>query len=292
MKLSRVRGMWPLRERVVVVTGASSGIGRATALAAARAGAQVVISARREHRLQELAAEIRRLGAHAHVFPLDFSDHAAATYLVEATVVRLNRIDVLVNNAGYGLYARIEDAHPDDNERLFAVNVLSPLAAMRAAIAHMRKQREGHIVNVASLAAAWGTPQMGAYAATKAALIRATEAARVELRGSGVRASVVSPGPVRTEFLQAAEIRGNELLWFAGRYGPFAVTPEYVAQVILRCVRTGAADVTIPWYGRLAFALAPAAPGLTDRVIGLVVQLRRGGRRLDAREDRLRPLHP
>jgi short-subunit dehydrogenase len=266
--------MWPLHERVVVVTGASSGIGRATALAAARAGAQVVISARREHRLQELAAEIRRLGTHAHIFPLDFSDHAAATYLVEATVVRLNRIDVLVNNAGYGLYARLEDAHPDDNERLFAVNVLSPLAAMRAVIPHMRKQREGHIVNVASMAAAHGVPGMGAYAATKAALVRVTEAARVELRGSGVRASVVSPGPVRTEFLQAAVQRGDAAQWFAGQYGWLAVSPEYVAHVILRCVRNGAADVTIPWYGRLGFVLAPVAPALADAVVGWVTRRR------------------
>jgi short-subunit dehydrogenase len=282
------RAMWPLKERVVVVTGASSGIGRATALAAARAGAQVVIAARREHRLQELAAEIRRLGSHAHIFPLDFSDHAAATYLVEATVVRLNRIDVLVNNAGYGLYARIEDAHPDDNERLFAVNVLSPLAAMRAAVLHMRRQGGGHIVNVASLAAARGVPQMGAYGATKAALVRATESLRVELRGSGVRASVVNPGPVRTEFFEAAEFRGAKP-WFGQIGGPFAVSAEYVADVILRCVRTGAADVSIPWYGRLGFVLAPLWPRGSDVAIGLATALRRRGN-LDAGKDRLRSL--
>src|SRR5919202_3431969 len=152
--------MWPLKERVVVVTGASSGIGRATALAAARAGAHVVIAARRRERLHQLAADIRRLGAIAHVFPVDLADHAGATWLVGGTVARLGRIDVLVNNAGYGLYSRIEDGHPDDFERLFAVNVLSPLAAMRAAIYHMRRQREGHIVNVASLAAARAAPQM------------------------------------------------------------------------------------------------------------------------------------
>jgi short-subunit dehydrogenase len=263
--------MWPLRERVVVITGASSGIGWATALAVARHGAHVVIAARREHRLHELAAEIRRLGSAAHVFPVDLSDHAAATWLVGATVVRLGRIDVLVNNAGYGLYARAEDAHPDDVERLFAVNVLSPLAAMRAAIPTMRKQGEGHIVNVASLAAARGVPQLGAYAATKAALIRATEAVRVELRGSGVRASVVSPGPVVTEFGTAAEVRGAPP-WFRGVSERFAVTPERVAVAILRCVRTGAPDVTVPRYGRLEFLLAPLAPGLADAVIGLLAR--------------------
>jgi hypothetical protein len=285
-------GMWPLKERVVVVTGASSGIGRATALAAARAGAQVVISARREHRLQELAAEIRRLGTHAHIFPLDFSDHAAATYLITASIVRLNRIDVLVNNAGYGLYLRIEDAHPDDYERLFAVNVLSPLAAMRAVVPHMRKQGEGHIVNVASLAAARGVAGMGAYSATKAALVRATEALRVELHGSGVRASVVSPGPVRTEFFAAAEERGGAKSWFRRAGDPFAVTSEHVADVIMRCVRTGAADVTIPWYGRLGFALAAALPNVSDWPLWVIGPTGPLGRRyLNARKDRLRALH-
>jgi hypothetical protein len=258
--------MWPLRERVVVVTGASSGIGRATALAAARAGAQVVLAARRETRLHQVAAEIRRLGAVAHVFPLDLSDHAAATYLVDATIVRCRRLDVLINNAGYGLYARIEDAHPDDFERIFAVNVLSPLAAMRAAVLHMRRQGEGHIVNVASLAAARGLPGMGVYCATKAALVSATEALRAELHGSGVRASVVSPGPVHTEFQDVAEVRGARP-WFAGRLTRFTVSPDYVASVILRAVRTGAADVTIPWYGRLEFVLAPLVPGLVDRLL-------------------------
>jgi short-subunit dehydrogenase len=259
--------MWPLHERVVVVTGASSGIGRATALAAARAGAQVVICARREGELHRLAGEIRRLGTHAHVFPLDLSEHAMATYLVTATIVRLGRIDVLVNNAGYALYARIEDGHPDDYERLFAVNVLSPLAAMRAAIPHMRQQGEGHIVNVASLAAARGIPQLGAYCAAKAALVRATEAVRVELRGSGVRASVVSPGPVRgTEFGRAAQVSGRPP-WFKDRFSRWGVSAEDVAEVIMRCVRSGAGDVTIPWYGRLEFALAPLAPALADWVL-------------------------
>ena len=103
--------MWPLHERVVVVTGASSGIGRATALAAARAGAQVAIAARRQSRLHELAADIRRLGAVAHVFPVDLADHAAATWLVSAVVVRTGRIYVLVNIAGYGLVGVIEDGH-------------------------------------------------------------------------------------------------------------------------------------------------------------------------------------
>ena len=262
--------MWPLHDRVVVVTGASSGVGRATALAAAREGAQVVVAARRRERLHQVAADIRRLGSVAHVFPADLADHAAATWLVGATIVRLGRIDVLVNNAGYALYARIEDGHPDDFERIFAVNVLSPLAAMRAAIPQMRKQGEGHIVNVASLAAARGLPALGAYCATKAALVSATEAARVELAGSGVGASVISVGPVRTEFVEAAEVRGARPR-FAGRYRRGALAPEQVAQAILRCVRTGAGDVTLPRLGRLYFGLAPLLPGLVDAVLRRVM---------------------
>ncbi|MGH2354925.1 MAG: SDR family NAD(P)-dependent oxidoreductase [Chloroflexota bacterium] len=264
--------MWPLNERVVVITGASSGIGRATALAAARAGAQVAIAARRQSRLHALAGDIRRMGRIAHVFPVDLADHAAATWLVDAVIVRLKRIDVLVNNAGYALHALIEDGHPDDFERLFAVNVISPLAAMRAAIPTMRKQREGHIVNVASLAAARGLPSLGVYCATKAALVRATEAVRLELRGSGVRASVVSPGLVTgTEFGEAMQVGDPARPPRRRRFRFRSPSAEDVAEVIMTCVRTGAGDVTIPRAGRLAFA-AGMAPGLADLALSCLLK--------------------
>jgi short-subunit dehydrogenase len=201
----------------------------------------------------------------AHVFPVDLADHAAATWLVSGAVARLGRIDVLVNAAGYGLYSRIEDGHPDDFERLFGVNVLSPLAAMRAAIPQMRKQGEGHIVNVASLTAVRGVPGLGVYCATKAALLRATEAARLELAGSGVRVSAVSVGPVRTEFRDAAEVRPPGRRPRAHRFEP--LTPERVAAAILRCVRRGARDVTLPPLAHLAFVVAPLFPRVADAVI-------------------------
>src|SRR5438876_5702658 len=144
------RGTMNLPGAIVIVTGASSGIGRETALEFARRGANVVVAARREDRLHEVAAKIRRIGVEALVVPCDVSRRDDIDRLVAATLDRFGRIDVLVNNAGFGFSGTIEETDDATMRELLEVNYMSAFITTRAVLPHMRRQGSGHIVNVAS----------------------------------------------------------------------------------------------------------------------------------------------
>ena len=187
-----------LTGKTAVVTGASSGIGEATARLLAQRGCNVALAARREDRLKDLAAE---LGEGALAVPTDVTDAAACEALVSRAVDRFGSVDILVANAGLGLYGSIPDGDPEDWRRMFEVNVLGVLYAAHAAVGHMLDRGSGDIVIVSSLAgrrvpAADGT----VYAATKHALTAVAEGLRMDVSARGVRVINVEPGLVRTEF--------------------------------------------------------------------------------------------
>ena len=187
-----------LTGKTAVVTGASSGIGEATARLLAQRGCNVVLAARREDRLKSLAVE---LGEGALAVPTDVTDAAACEALVSRAVDRFGSVDILVANAGLGLYGSIPDGDPEDWRRMFEVNVLGVLYTTRAAVRHMLDRGSGDVVIVSSLAgrrvpAADGT----VYAATKHALTAVAEGLRMDVSARGVRVINVEPGLVRTEF--------------------------------------------------------------------------------------------
>ncbi|MDF2444306.1 MAG: hypothetical protein JWR01_2509, partial [Subtercola sp.] len=167
---------------VFVITGASSGIGAATARRAAAAGAHVVLAARREDRLGELAAELE--GSLA--VRCDVTDPAQVASLVEAALEAFGRIDVLVNNAGQGLQAELEQLSLDDFRGVLELNLVAPLALMQAVLPAMRRQGAGSIVNVSSGTTFADVPGTGGYVASKIALERLSAIARNELEGTGI----------------------------------------------------------------------------------------------------------
>ena len=180
---------------VVVITGASAGIGRATAVRFASEGAALVLAARSLERLQRLAERLeQRFAVETLVVPCDVRQREQVDALVEAAIARFGRIDVLVNNAGYGLYGRIEDTPEAAFRDVLETNVLGVHHAIRAVLPHMRRQGAGHIVNVGSVVGKRSWPYHGAYAASKFALTGLTQALRGELAGSGVSATLVLPG--------------------------------------------------------------------------------------------------
>ncbi|SRR6266508_713690 len=245
-----------LAGRVAIVTGASAGIGRATARALADAGMRVAVCARRRDRLERLAAELA--GAEIAVHPLDVTDAGAVHAMVDKVAARWGRIDVLVNNAGRGLSATVEDTKADEFRALLELNLLAVATATQSVLPWMREQGGGHIINVSSIVGRRGVPYRGAYSASKFALGGWSESLRVELSGTGIAVSLVYPIGTATEFHEVEAHRAGR-----GPTGPIQ-SSEHVARCILRCVRRPRPEV-YPFRPSKMLALASViAPRLVD----------------------------
>ncbi len=185
---------------VAIVTGASSGIGAETALALAKRGYAVVLAARREDKLADIAARCEVAGATARCRVTDVADEEQVQALVATAVEEFGRVDVMVNNAGYGLFARAWETDSEEMRAIFQVNFFGVFHGCKAVAPIMIHQRSGHIFNVSSIIGKRGTPFHGAYCATKFAICGLTDSLRVELSPYGVRATTVCPALTATEF--------------------------------------------------------------------------------------------
>lgn len=252
------------RNRVVIMTGASAGIGAATARTFAAAGAQLVLAARSSAPLSQLAAT---LPGTPLVVPTDVADPAQCQALVERAATTYGRVDILINNAGVGLAGPVADLKDSDLERVLAVDVFGPLYLSQAVIPLMRGQRRGQIINISSVLAEQPLPYLGGYAAAKAALERLSEALRMELRGSGIVVSLLRPGTTRTAFSQNRLGDGSE----RRRIAPKGVAPEVVAAALLRVAHREPRRAYVTAADRLNLLLARLAPGLVERILAQTI---------------------
>jgi NAD(P)-dependent dehydrogenase (short-subunit alcohol dehydrogenase family) len=263
--------------KTVLVTGASSGIGLETALAFAAAGANVVLVARRAAALAKVATRARASGVQALAVATDVTRPAAVSACFARAVQRFGQVDIVVNNAGVMLPAKVVDIDPADLQRMLDVNLLGALHVMQAAVRQMRAQQDGgHIVNVASLAGRRGFSPLGGYCASKFALVGLTEALRTELLDENVGVSLVLPGVVDTPMAEAAAgDPATEGFWPKSLNMPTA----WVVWAIFAAVRFKLAEVAVPPGGALLEKLASLTPGATDRLVrGMMNVARRSSR--------------
>jgi NADP-dependent 3-hydroxy acid dehydrogenase YdfG len=188
-----------IKGKVVVITGASSGLGAATARLLSAEGANVVLGARRVDRIQSLADELNAKGGKAIAIATDVTDHDQVKHLVDAAVQKFGRIDVMINNAGLMPQSPLERLKIDDWNRTIDVNIKGVLYGIAAALPHMKQQKAGHIINVSSVAGHKVTPNGAVYCATKHAVRALSEGLRVEVKPYNIRTTIISPGAVATE---------------------------------------------------------------------------------------------
>jgi short-subunit dehydrogenase len=229
-----------VKGKVVLITGASAGIGKAAAELFAREGARVALSARSADKLNAMAKGLE--GSLA--VPADMSKPDDARRMVEETFAHFGRLDVLINNAGQGYISPLETIELDKFAGLMSLNVYGPVAAMQAALPIMRKQGGGMIINVSSKVTLTHIPNLAAYAATKAALNMLTLTARKELEPEGITVCLVYPGLTATDFRKNA-LRAEGLPLPVPSHNMQADSAEKVAEKILEAVATGAAEVIL-----------------------------------------------
>ena len=257
------------RGKAVVVTGASSGIGRATALAFGAAGSRVALVARRRAVLDEVAELVRAQGAEALVVPTDVTDRTQVHACLEAVQDRFGRIDVVVNNAGVLIPAHVLDLDAADLDAMLRVNLFGALFVMQEAVRRMRAQRGGCVVNVASLAGRRGVSPLGGYCATKFALVGLTEALRTELHGEPVHVALVLPGVVETPMVDAmAADREFRDLWPSALNMP----PSWVVWAVFAAIRFSLVEVSVPPGAATLEKLAALAPGVADNLVHQTIE--------------------
>lgn len=276
-----------LAGQVIIVTGASAGIGEATARRLSRRGAKVVIAARRPDRLEALAREIDPTGTNVLAVAGDVTSEADRRKLVAATLGKFGRIDGLVNNAGYGTRGPVEIAPVDVIRKNYETNVFSLIALTQLVLPAMRERGAGCIVNIGSVAGKIARPLSSIYDSTKHALEALTDGLRGELKPFGVRVTLIRPGFILTEFVEAANAASTEVIANAGPYAPFykgysestttmrrvAGVPDDIARLVERALTADnpAPRYNGPFHAKIFLLLKWLLP---DRALAFIVRLR------------------
>lgn len=263
-----------LRDKPICITGASSGIGRATAIECARSGMPVVCAARREDKLREVVEEIRTQGGRAEYVVVDVADAGACRAMIDSTVETFGSIYAVFANAGYGVERAVHEMSDADLREMFEVNFFGTMNSIRPAIGPMIEQGAGHVLLCSSCLAKFSMPYYGVYGATKAAQCHIGRAMKLELESTGVHVSTILPVGTRTEFGQVSKRRSGVSPIMDRTPDRFMQSAERVARAIVKCLGKPKSEV---WTSRLTLysaAVMTAFPRSVD-VIGRSMVKRR-----------------
>ena len=246
-----------------IVTGASSGIGRALAIELARQGAAVVAVARRTDRLAELVREITQSGGRAEMVVGDITEDPVRQAAIDAANSNFEGLDILINNAGIGASGLFEDADPQRVRRLMEVNFFALVEMIRSALPSLKQGINPIVVNISSILGHRGVPHNSEYSASKFAVHGFSEAIRAEFHAQDIDVLVVSPGTTETEFFDHVIQKTSEPNW--PEHKP--VSPEQVARQTIRAIRRGKHEVIPYRWGKVLCWLNRLSPGLVDRLM-------------------------
>lgn len=248
-------------DQVIVITGASSGIGLATAEMAVERGARVVMAARSEDELREVVQRLNRNGTRATYVAADVADKAAVQRIADHAIAEFGGFDTWVNNAGISVYGRLVDVPMADKRRVFETNFWGLVYGCKAAVQHLRNAG-GAIINIGSVVSEFAIPLQGIYAASKHAVKGYTDALRMELEAENVPIAItlVKPGAIDTPFPEHA----RKYMAEQAKHQPPVYPPEEVAHAILRCAERHMREVVVGGGPRLQIAMSAMAPRLTE----------------------------
>lgn len=250
------------KNKIVVITGASSGIGRETAKQFAKNGANVVLVARRQKNLENLEIELKKFNIQTLVCPCDVSVKDQVKKMAKSVFEKFQRIDVLVNNAGFAILGPVNDLSIEEIESQMSTNYFGMVYCIKEFLPKMIEQKSGHVVNVASVAGSMGLPGIAPYCASKSAMLGFSEGLKHELSGTGIGVTVVSPIMVRTDFFAHPSFEKMP------KYSPTSLNAKTVAKTILKAANSPRLEIIVPAVVRLAVWAKQTLPYFINPVLG------------------------
>ncbi|MFD1851306.1 SDR family NAD(P)-dependent oxidoreductase [Oceanobacillus bengalensis] len=254
-----------LANKKIVITGASSGIGEKVAFKVAELGARPILLARSKDKLKAISDKINKdANINSTYYPLDVGDFAEVNVVFKRITEEIGQVDILLNNAGFGIFDSFHEASLGDIERMFHVNVLGMMACTKAVLPSMINENGGHIINVASQAGKLATPKSSGYAATKHAVLGFTNTLRLELSDTNIFVSSVNPGPIETSFFDIADKSGN----YVKNVKRYLLKPDHVAEQIVRLMQNPKRELNLPRWMNTGSVLYNLLPSISDKVVG------------------------
>ena len=250
------------KDKVVLITGASSGIGRASAIKFAKKGASIILVARKKEKLEQVAKDLKKFNISTLVCKCDVSDKSQVKKMSKTVLEKYESVDVLVNNAGFAIYGSVSKLTTEEIESQMATNYFGMVYCIKNFLPSMIKKKSGHIVNVASVAGSFGLPGIASYCASKFAMLGFSEGLKHELKGTGVGVTVVSPIMVRTNFFDHSSFENMP------KYSPTSLSAETVANAILKAANSRRLEIIVPSVVRIAVWMKNTFPYLINPILG------------------------
>lgn len=252
-----------IKNKNIVITGGSSGIGENVAVKVAQIGARPILLARSKEKLMKICDDMnQKTSINCMYFQVDVSDFEQVEFVFKQIAEKIGRIDILLNNAGFGIFDAFHEADFEDIQKMFEVNVLGLMACTKAVLPSMMARNSGHIINIASQAGKLATPKSSGYSATKHAVLGFTNSLRLELAKTNIYVSSVNPGPIETNFFSIADKSGN----YVKNVERFMLNPDFVANKIVQLMEKPKRELNLPRWMNVGSVLYNLAPNLAEKL--------------------------